>query len=97
MKENQPIDALIGKFSATDEDMAQILIFSLVGGDSKAFYIDGRDELKIKGNLSDYESKNKYTLVARVTDNAASPKQVITQGPHSFYKADLNICFFVNH
>ena len=74
--ENQPIDTLVGTFSAEDEDIGQILTFSLIGGDKDAFYIDGRADLKIKANLSNYESKDKYELMVRVTDNGAIPAKV---------------------
>ena len=74
--ENQPIGTLVGKFSATDEDAGQILTFTLICGDTKAFYIDGQADLKIKQNISDYESKDKYNLLVRVSDNAATPIQV---------------------
>ena len=74
--ENQSIGILVGKFSATDEDAGQILTFTLICGDTKAFYIDGQADLKIKQNISDYESKDKYNLLVRVSDNAATPIQV---------------------
>lgn len=74
--ENQPIDTLVGTFSAEDEDSGQIMTFTLIGGDKEAFYIDGRADLKIKANLSNYESKDKYELLVRVTDNGAIPAKV---------------------
>ena len=76
VRENQPVDTLVGTLSAEDEDRNQVLTFTLVGGDTKHFYIDGRAFLKIKANLSDYEAKSKYELMVRVTDNAAVPMQV---------------------
>ncbi|XP_066935500.1 protocadherin Fat 4-like isoform X3 [Clytia hemisphaerica] len=75
VRENQPIDTLVGTLRAEDEDRNQVSTFTLVGGDTKHFYIDGRAFLKIKANLSDYEAKSKYELMVRVTDNAAIPMQ----------------------
>lgn len=74
--ENQPIDTLVGTFSAIDEDAGQIMTFTLIGGDKDTFYIDGRADLKIKANFSNYESKDKYELLVRVTDNGAIPAKV---------------------
>lgn len=76
--ENQPADTLIGYFMAKDEDIGQILTFSLAGGDMSHFYIDGLADLKIKTNFSDYERKHKYRLLVSVIDNGANKLQAST-------------------
>jgi len=74
--ENQPVDTLIGHLTARDEDVGQILTFSLIGGDMSHFYIDGLADLKIKTNFSDYETKSEYKLLVSVIDNGANKLQV---------------------
>lgn len=69
VRENEPAGTLIGRFSAIDEDKGQVMTFELIGGDMSHFEIEGLGYLKLKTNFSDFETKRRYKILVRVTDN----------------------------
>jgi len=70
VKENQPEETLVGKFS-TDNDASEDFTYTLVDGegndDNSAFSIDGRS-LFTKGTL-DYETQKVYSIRVQTTDS----------------------------
>lgn len=80
--ENQPVNTVVGTFSATDPDADNTFSYSLVNSgvytDNNAFAIVG-NELRLNV-VPDYETKNSYNIRVRVTD----------QGGLS-YEKDVNI------
>ncbi|WP_170147919.1 DUF5018 domain-containing protein [Marinoscillum furvescens] len=68
--ENNNVDALIGAFSATDEDSGETYAFTL---EDQATYPDNTSFDIVNGELRaaetfDYESKNAYTIYVQVSD-----------------------------
>jgi len=69
--ENQPINTLIGAFTATDPDAGGSFTYSFVSGsnDNAKFVISG-NQLQT-GEIFDYETKISYTIQIRVTDQGS--------------------------
>ena len=68
IKENAPINTVIGQFTARDEDINQRLVYSLTDDDNGRFKTDRSGRL-LKAKDTDYETSKVHSLVARVTDN----------------------------
>ena len=69
--ENQPLETLVGHFSATDPDANQSLTLSIVQGVGNAslFFLDGNNGLRT-ASIFDYEaSPNTLILSVRATDD----------------------------
>ncbi len=73
IRENTAADTDIGEaVSATDQDTADTLTYTLGGTDADSFGIDAATgQLKTKAAL-DYETKNRYSVVVTVSDGIAS-------------------------
>ncbi len=73
IRENTAADTDIGEVvSATDQDTADTLTYTLGGTDAAAFGIDAATgQLKTKAAL-DYETKNSYSVVVTVSDGIGS-------------------------
>ncbi len=75
--ENSPVDALVGKISATDQDAGQTRTFAISGGDTTgAFAISATGEITVaKPNLLNFEITPQFTLTVTVT--AANVQDVL--------------------
>ena len=73
IRENTAVDVDIGEaVSATDQDTADTLTYTLGGTDADSFSIDAKTgQLKTKAAL-DYETKASYSVVVTVSDGKAS-------------------------
>ena len=67
--ENQPSGTVVGTLSTTDPDSGDTFTYTLVGGDTGAFSVDG-DMLKTAASF-DYEAKNSYSIEIRATDSGS--------------------------
>lgn len=70
IKENAPIDTVIGQFISRDEDTNQQLVYSLIYDDKGRFKIDNSGQL-LKAKDTDYETSKVHSIEARVTDNGS--------------------------
>ncbi|XP_048583508.1 protocadherin Fat 4 isoform X2 [Nematostella vectensis] len=77
VKENAPINSVIGQFSARDEDNGQRLVFSLDNDDNGRFRVDGLGRL-VKAKQTDYETSKAHQITVRVTDDG-NPRLWITK------------------
>ncbi|CAF0955062.1 unnamed protein product [Didymodactylos carnosus] len=75
--ENSPIGTLIGSFSAQDQDIYQILNYTLLDDPSGLFYMDG-NTLRL-GKLPDYEKYHRVTITVEAKDNGTEPKNIIRE------------------
>ena len=70
--ENQPIDSLVGNFSASDPDVDQVVTFSLlsIAVDSNNSYFNLETNGTLKTNfIFDYEnSENQFSILVQVKD-----------------------------
>ena len=75
VKENATINSVIGRFTSRDEDVGQVMTYSLSDDDSGRFRVDSRGILyKAKG--VDYETQKKHVIRAVVQDNGSPPLKV---------------------
>ena len=75
VKENATINSVIGRFTSRDEDVEQVMTYSLSDDDSGRFRVDSRGILyKAKG--VDYETQKKHVIRAVVQDNGSPPLKV---------------------
>lgn len=68
--ENSPSGTVVGTLSATDTDLGETFTFSLVGGDTSDFAINGNN-LETSGSF-DFETKASYDITIRATDAAGN-------------------------
>ena len=68
LKENAPLNYVIGTFSATDEDSGQALSFSLDDDDGGRFAVRNNRDL-VRAKQVDYETSRVHYITARVKDN----------------------------
>ena len=68
MKEDAPMNYVVGNFSATDEDSGQTLSFSLDDDDGGRFAVRNNREL-VRAKQVDYETSRVHYVTARVKDN----------------------------
>lgn len=77
--ENRPVNSIVGTLTTTDEDPADIFVYSfanVTGNDNNAFFING-NQLRSNTNF-DFETKQVYNVYLTVTDGAASfTKQLV--------------------
>ena len=74
--ENDPAQ-LLGKVTATDQDTADILTYSLSGIGANLFNVNANGEISTLGPL-DFETQQQYNLVLTVTDDGAPALSVTT-------------------
>lgn len=70
VKENAPINTVIGQLTARDEDSGQRLVFTLDNDDNGRFKIDGTGRL-LKAKVTDYETSKVHLVTVRATDNGS--------------------------
>ena len=75
VKENATIGTKVGQFSAFEEDVSQVLQFSLIDDDDGRFAVDSSGYL-IKTMGTDYETRKVHKIVAMVKDNGSLPLEV---------------------
>ena len=68
--ENKPAGALVGTFTATDEDAGDTLTYKLLDDDNGQFTLKGNQLLKAKS--TNYETKVSHVIKVEVTDGAKS-------------------------
>ena len=68
VKENAPLNVVIGTLSATDEDSGQQLSYSLDDDDSGRFVVDKKGQL-FRAKQTDYETSKVHYITARVKDS----------------------------
>ena len=75
--ENKPAGTLVGLFTASDEDVGDVLSYELLQDDNGGFEVRGNELLKARS--TDYEIKKSHNITARVTDNGEPSQSVKNQ------------------
>ena len=72
--ENELAGTLVGLFSASDEDVGDVLSYELLQDDNGGFEVRGNELFKARS--TDYETKKSHNITVRVTDNGEPSKSV---------------------
>ena len=74
--ENAPVNTIIGRFRASDEDNGQRFTFRLASNDSGRFGVDASGNLYKASNDTNYETKTSHHITVVVKDNGVPPMEV---------------------